>query len=448
MRPLVPLALALADVLAVVLITLLAIYLRRTVFPELFGLDPFSPVRNYVTLWPVLVLLVLIRGVFGLYPGYGLHPAEELRRQTLASVTLIFFVLAGSALFQFSSVYSRTVLGFAGLLILLLLPLARAALKQLLSRLPFYGSPIWVIGDSERADAFAQALRCDAALGFRVVGQSKDVPPGNGGLHYCLLVPDGYESVPLATLLDQLNTRFRHVWLAPNLLDVASVWVTPRDVQGHLALELRNNLLEPTNRVVKRSLDIVLVLLLMPLLIPLCLLLAVWILLDSRGPVLFGQQRVGRDGKLFTAWKFRTMMPDAERALAEHLSAHPEAEAEWRELRKLRDDPRVTRPGRLLRRLSLDELPQVWNVVRGEMSLVGPRPIMPDELEWYAGNSHLYTRVRPGITGLWQVSGRNLLSYDERVRLDTYYVRNWSVWLDWVIIGRTLWTVISRDGAY
>ncbi len=445
---LTPLTFVAGDALAVVGFTLLAVFLRDAVLPGLFRFDPFSPVKTYLSLWPALALLVGARAVFGLYPGYGMNPAEELRRQTLATLAVLFFVLAGATLFRFAEVYSRLVLGLAGAFTLLLLPLVRAGLKNLLARTRFYGESVWLLGTSKRAEELRRVLAAHPALGLKVVGQGERVPAPGVRAQHCLLVPEGLPGSRLPDLLDGLAERFGRVWLVPDLLEVSSVWVTPRDLQGHLALELKNNLLEPANRVLKRVLDVALVVLALPSLLLVCLLLALWLRLDSRGPVLFGQRRVGRRGAHFTAWKFRTMRPNAEREFAAYLAAHPEAEAEWTLKRKLRADPRVTAPGRLLRRLSLDELPQVWNVLRGEMSLVGPRPVMPDELAFYADKGHLYTRVRPGITGLWQVSGRSALSYGERVKLDSYYARNWSLWLDLVILSRTAVTVLRGRGAY
>ena len=427
---------------------LAAVFLRDAVLPGLFRFEPFSPVKTYLSLWPALALLVGVRGVFGLYPGYGMNPAEELRRQTLATFIVLFFVLAGGTLFRFAEVYSRVVLGTAGAFTLLLLPLTRAGLKNLLARTRFFGESVWLLGASQRAEELRRVLTAHPALGLKIVGQGERMPGPEVRAQHCLIVPEGLPAARLPDLLDHLGERFRRVWLVPDLLEVSSVWVTPRDLQGHLALELKNNLLEPLNRVVKRGLDIALVLLAAPSLGLTCLLLALWIRLDSGGPVLFGQRRVGRGGEHFITWKFRTMRPNAELELAAYLAAHPEAAAEWTLTRKLRADPRVTAPGRLLRRLSLDELPQLWNVLRGEMSLVGPRPITPDELALYAEKSHLYTRVRPGITGLWQVSGRSALNYNERVKLDTYYARNWSIWLDLVLLARTVVTVVAARGAY
>jgi lipopolysaccharide/colanic/teichoic acid biosynthesis glycosyltransferase len=164
--------------------------------------------------------------------------------------------------------------------------------------------------------------------------------------------------------------------------------------------------------------------------------------------VLYSQPRIGKDRRVFRAWKFRTMMPEADGLLEEFLERNPARRLEWRVNRKLQNDPRLTPVGRFLRQFSLDELPQLWNVFAGQMSLTGPRPIAADELVRYGEGIELYTKVLPGITGLWQVSGRSDTTYDERVRLDEYYVRNWSVWMDLWILGRTLRCVITRRGAY
>ncbi|MEM8504546.1 MAG: sugar transferase, partial [Cyanobacteria bacterium P01_D01_bin.1] len=165
-------------------------------------------------------------------------------------------------------------------------------------------------------------------------------------------------------------------------------------------------------------------------------------------PIFYQQPRIGRDAKPFWIWKFRSMVIDADQVLAQHLALHPQLQQAWDQDQKLRDDPRITRIGKFLRQSSLDELPQLWNVLRGEMSMVGPRPITQEEVWRYGDKFDDYARVLPGMTGLWQVSGRNDLTYSERVNLDTYYVRNWSVRLDVYILLRTIKVVLVGDGAY
>jgi Undecaprenyl-phosphate galactose phosphotransferase WbaP len=201
-------------------------------------------------------------------------------------------------------------------------------------------------------------------------------------------------------------------------------------------------------RVVKRSADVALVVCLCALLLPILLVIAAAVWLSSPGPVFFSHRRIRRHGEFFTMWKFRTMCINSGEVLERYLTAHPEARAEWRTTHKLKCDPRVTGVGRFLRKTSMDELPQLWNVLNGTMSLVGPRPIVAAEVEKYGEQFSDYCAVKPGITGLWQVSGRSELSYSQRVELDRRYAQNWSLGVDARILLRTWSSVVNRDGAY
>jgi Undecaprenyl-phosphate galactose phosphotransferase WbaP len=209
---------------------------------------------------------------------------------------------------------------------------------------------------------------------------------------------------------------------------------------------LDRNLVSKNN--IARVLDISLILLAAPYIILAFLILGTLIKLDSPGPVFFRQIRIGRFGRKFAVYKFRTMVQNADQVLQDYLDKSPELKAEWLATHKLKQDPRVTRLGGLLRKLSLDELPQLWNIIIGDMSLVGPRPIVDAEVEKYGKIFKLYIQVRPGLTGLWQVSGRNNTTYERRVELDEYYVRNRSLKLDLEILLKTVLVVLKRDGAY
>jgi Undecaprenyl-phosphate galactose phosphotransferase WbaP len=200
--------------------------------------------------------------------------------------------------------------------------------------------------------------------------------------------------------------------------------------------------------VLKRAMDILLVLLFFPVLLLVCGGLALMVMLTSRGPVFFSHRRIRRNGTFFSMWKFRTMCANSADVLEEYLARHPEARAEWNTTHKLRYDPRVTPFGNFLRRFSMDELPQVWNVLNGQMSLVGPRPIVAAEVEKYGDCFSCYCRVKPGMTGLWQISGRSQVTYEERVALDCKYVNEWSLWHDISILLKTVRCVVNSNGAY
>lgn len=200
-------------------------------------------------------------------------------------------------------------------------------------------------------------------------------------------------------------------------------------------------------KLLKRTFDIAVCCLLFPFAGILMLLLALFALSSAGLPIFYRQERIGRNGKAFTLYKFRTMRTDGAEVLAEWFELHPWALEEWEKSHKLKDDPRITRGGRFLRETSLDELPQIFNVLRGEMSLVGPRPITKAELTRYGKSAGFYLAAVPGLTGAWQVSGRCNVSYEQRVGMDAEYVRHWSLWQDVKILLRTPWSVFRRDGA-
>jgi Undecaprenyl-phosphate galactose phosphotransferase WbaP len=314
-----------------------------------------------------------------------------------------------------------------------------------------------------------KALLADPGLGLKPVAVVDDDPdspaaiqgvPVIGGFGltralagpqkfaYAVVASAGARSSRFLAEIERHGLRFFRIVVVPDLFGFSSLWVNPKSLGGMLGLEVCQQAFLPEWQRTKRLLDLTLTILGGICILPLLALIALWIRWDSRGPALYGHRRIGFGGQRFRAWKFRSMIENADQVLQAHLERNPELREEWERDHKLRNDPRLTRAGRFLRRTSLDELPQLWNVLRGEMSLVGPRPIVQEEVPRYGDSFDLYTRVKSGLTGLWQVSGRNDTSYDERVRLDTFYVRNWSVWLDLCILFRTIGIVLLRKGAY
>ena len=249
-------------------------------------------------------------------------------------------------------------------------------------------------------------------------------------------------------IVDDQRFRFNRLIMVSDLDWVGNVGVFSHDLEGFLGLEVRQNLLNHSQQFLKRVLDLLAVAIGAVFVAPLFLLIALLIRLDTPGGIFFFQDRVGRYGKQFRMWKFRTMVENADEILQPFLESSPEFSVEWEATQKLKDDPRITRVGKWLRKLSLDELPQLINILKGEMSLVGPRPFFISQKEMYGKNYSLYKHVRPGLTGMWQVSGRNNTTFPERAHWDGYYVRNWSIWLDVYILVRTVWVVLSGEGAY
>ncbi|WP_273887050.1 undecaprenyl-phosphate galactose phosphotransferase WbaP [Rubrobacter naiadicus] len=416
------------------------------------GLGPLSDL-TYLVFVPGTVLWAGLRAAVGLYPGYGLSVVESLRRQSHATlvagaVTVVFFYFL-----HIGDNISRlfVLAGFAGLLVLA--PLARAGVRVLLRRGGLWGKPVLVVGEPEDAARVARRMREEWETGLiPVVMSGPESGPEEIAGAAALCRKRGMDTIVLAgttdaRLISEAVYSFRQVAVVSDPWNLGEFGVTG-GFGGDLGVEIRHNLLRPGGRMMKRSIELFAAFLGTLILLPLFLLLAGLVWLESGRPVLYSDRRMGAGGRTFRCLKFRTMVPDAEERLQQVLREDPEAREEYLRYHKLRRDPRVTRVGRFLRRTSLDELPQLINVLRGEMSLVGPRPYLPRESADIGRAQTEILRVTPGITGLWQVSGRSELEFDRRVTMDLYYVRRWSIWLDLVILARTVSHILGRRGAF
>lgn len=432
-----------------------------------FGGD--YPLSLYWHLLPLLALFPMLYALFGLYPAIVYNPVIELRRLS-AATTMVFLILSVMTfLLRVGEVYSRLVFFGAWSLALILVPLARSGLRLRLAKSEWWGYPTAVFGAGETGRRIVHTLLSHPELGFRLkaiidIEQSEvksvrgvpvyqgmeDVAVVSAGAcisHAILAMPE----LPRARLLAVLESQaqaFPHLFIVPDLDGLSSLGIETRDLCRQLTLEVRRSLLLPGPQIAKRVMDVTVATLSAVPLLPVMAVIYLLLKLGSSGPALYYQTRIGRGGKIFRIWKFRSMVHDAQTILEQHLAQHPELREEWERDHKLKNDPRITRLGRFLRKTSLDELPQLWNVVRGDMSLVGPRPIVQREVAKYGEGFCLYKQVLPGITGMWQVSGRNDTSYNERVSLDAYYVRNWSPWLDIYLLSRTVRVVLAGSGAY
>jgi exopolysaccharide biosynthesis polyprenyl glycosylphosphotransferase len=263
---------------------------------------------------------------------------------------------------------------------------------------------------------------------------------------YAVLAMPGVDSTKLLQIVERVGGKFSHLLVIPDLFGFATLGVPAKNLGGILGVEVRQQLLLPGPRLAKRIMDVALTGVGVLFVAPFLALIALLIKLDSKGPIFYTQNRLGRDGEFFKAYKFRTMHGDGEARLKAILDADPALRAEYEIYHKLRKDPRVTRIGRILRKFSLDEFPQLLNVILGDMSLVGPRPYIERELTEMSGQEKIILRAPPGMTGMWQVSDRNATSFAQRCQIDVYYVRNWSPWLDIHILAKTFGVVIKGSG--
>ena len=437
----------------------------RDVDPAYF--TTFLPYVPMAVLQATLTLIAFgLEGVFR--PRRGASLADEIYG-VINGVTTGFVIEVFILFFWRPLVYSRLIFVYATALIMLFIILARVVRRSVLSQLRSHGTGldrVLIVGAENVGLTVMRNLIAQPELGFEVVGFVDDNPMrgqtnigrfralGNTDRLPQILAEEAIDEVIVTLpwnerrkILDIVNLCARsnvQPRVVPDLFQISLSMVDMRDVAGIPMLSLHEPTLSPWARAFKRFIDAFGAALGLVLLSPFLLMIAIAIRLDSRGPALFRQSRVGRHGKQFQVIKFRSMVRNAE-ALKSEVSHLNEAEGA---MFKIREDPRVTRTGRFLRRTSLDELPQLWNVLRGDMSLVGPRPASPEEVAGYADWHRQRLATSPGMTGLWQVSGRSDLPFDEMVLLDIYYVENWSPFLDLSILLRTVPLILSGSGAY
>jgi len=463
----------LTDAAALALAFVLAHVIRKEVLPHFFLFHEASlTLRDYAHLsWMSLIYLVF-------YIKEGLYVRRrafwvEVRHLYTAIFFATGFFLAALTQTRNSTHVSRSTIGITMLLLLVFGPLARYMVKSLLFHLGTWKKRILILGATPTAELLAKNLGRDAFLGYQVSGfLDDDLPIGHrfgghtilGGIQDLPIVLEQTQSSDVLVAMSAISREklqtvialceqcTESVRLVPDVLGFGLAGTEIEMVQQVPIISMNYNLRKPWNMALKLVFDRALAFFLLVLISPLLALISLLVALESRGPIFFSQRRVG-PGYGFQCFKFRTMYVDADERLAHYLATHPVQQKEWNEFRKLRGyDPRVTRIGRLLRRSSLDEFPQLWNILRGDMSLVGPRPYLHDEIDRMGPDPdrviHTILITPPGLTGLWQVSGRSEVPFETRIRMDVHYVRNWSIWLDLVILWKTIWVVLARKGAY
>lgn len=468
---LAPLILVAADYGAVVLALLTTHVLRDHVLLRFLpALLPYDVPDRYIYLFIPLTYV-------------GLLSYERLYTRRLPmwqSMEALFRVCTYVTVFVIGVFYftgavreiSRIFVGLTWLLSFAFLLVERVVTKRLLARCGLWQRPVVIVGAGKTAELLAKAFTDDPGLGYRIVGLVEDERDDRPLLReYPLLggfakveqaiAASGVQDVVIATpglareklmeLIYRLQPYVKNLVFVPDLFGVplSNLEADTFFEQKMVLLRTTNNLNIPFNYYVKRVFDLTIGLIAFIVAVPLMAAIAVMVKLDSKGPVFYNATRLGKNGKPFVCYKFRTMYVNGDALLAEHLARDQQAKREWEKYAKLRTyDPRVTRVGKWLRKYSLDELPQLFNVLLGHMSLVGPRPYLPREKTMIGYFAETIFATTPGITGLWQVSGRNDVDFHGRLLMDSWYVRNWSLWLDIMLIFKTFGAVLARKGAY
>jgi Undecaprenyl-phosphate galactose phosphotransferase WbaP len=424
--------------------------------------------KSFITYWPYLLAFILVFQLMSLYPGISLAPAEELRRFSIGSFMAYGGIILSryiekndwdsiSAAFIVSCIFSTAIL-----------LTARRITNWLLYKTRLGGIPAVIYGSGSAGKMVIDCLLDSSKTGYMPVlilddeQEGIDEYRGVPVIHNTTVGPDivsrykikmamvampKLDDQKLNRLLNNSVSAFRYRVYFPGFS--SAIWMSVRDFGGVLGLASSNKLKMSWNLITKRSIDLAITILGGLVLLPFLLLIALLIKVTSPGPVLFKQRRPGKNGEHFTFYKFRSMVINAEDRLKVLLESDPKIRDEWDKNRKLQKDPRLTAIGRFLRKTSIDEFPQLINILKGEMSLVGPRPVIDDsEMEKYGENFLNTFSIKPGLTGLWQVSGRSNTNYEERIAYDTYYLQSWSVWMDLWVLFMTFGAVIRGRGAY
>lgn len=367
---------------------------------------------------------------------------------------------------------SRVFMVFTWFISFIYLCIARYFGKKILTVSGLWQKPVVIVGAGKTAELLAKTFIDDPGMGYKIVGVIEDnfkerplvhqyphigtfatieQSLATSGVQDVIIATPGLEREDLLDLVYRIQPYIRNLTIVPDLfgLPLSNMSVETLFNEKMVLLRSHNNLSLMRNRLGKRFFDIIAGTIMGVVILPILLFLAIKIKLDSPGPIMHIAKRVGKNGKEFSCYKFRTMHVDGDDMLEEYFKVNPLAEEEWDQFAKIKDfDPRVTEIGILLRKYSLDELPQFLNVLKGEMSLVGPRPYLPREKERMSYYANTILGSVPGITGLWQVSGRNEITFEGRLQLESWYVRNWSFWQDVVLLIKTIGVVLGRKGAY
>jgi Undecaprenyl-phosphate galactose phosphotransferase WbaP len=469
---LVTLILLLGDIVSFLGAFALATFLRYAAIPWMGG-EIFWDIL-FPMLYINLAAVLLTYAITGMYPGFGRTAVEEMR-QIFYSLTLGYAVLGLVVYFQKISPYFPRSVFLLGWAFAFLLNLAvRVFIRNRASLLPWWGIPVIVVGPAaESTDVIRRLLQC-RRLGLKPVllldeqhtsaephilgvpiiqsrAQMEEIAALNQ-VRYAVFVEAPQDQARLSqpgshSDLRWLSRLFPTVMIVLSNPGISSLWVRTVDLEGRLTLQASYHLLSKPALIVKRIFDLGLGSLLAILSAPFMLLILLLIRLDSPGPAIYAQERIGLHGNRIQYLKFRTMRLGAEQLLQELLEKDPQRRLEYETHHKLVRDPRVTRVGRFLRKFSLDELPQLYHVLTGDLSLVGPRAYMPNEYAQMGSYAELILQVRPGLTGWWQVMGRHTTTFQQRLQLDEYYLSNWSLWLDIYILLKTAWVVLSGIGA-
>lgn len=460
-----------SDIMAILLSLLVAYSFRAYLLPYFFSAFRIKPVplSNFLSASYLLGIWILLFLHDRLYTR-RLVFWEETRLIFKNTTISIVIVMLLTFILRKERAFSRAIFVLLWFFTLFFIPLLRFMTKRLLSNSGLWKRNVLIAGAGSTGLKVAQEIQMTPYLGYNVAGFLDDDKDKIGkkidGIEVLgklsevekwikktssedviIAIPSISEE-KLKSFVEKCEPISKNINFVSKFGLFSLYSLRTETINNFLLISMKGRLLSSWLRTVKDIYERIFVLLVSPFLFLVSLIIFLFIKIDSAGPVFFLQERIGKNGKKFKLIKFRTMYKNSDEILRSFLASNPEAKEEWEKFRKIRgDDPRVTRVGKFLRKWSLDEIPQFLHVLKGEMSLVGPRPYIPKELDENP-SLRIITKVKPGITGLWQIRGRNLLTFEDRVKLDEFYIRNWSLWQDFVILLETIKVVLKGEGAF
>ncbi|MDQ0205183.1 undecaprenyl-phosphate galactose phosphotransferase WbaP [Pectinatus haikarae] len=458
------------DYLAILTAQKIAMYLRQhiRVFSIYYSMPDVPNMYFYF-----LVPIVFIAFLYNSHIYVNRMPFWEVIQKIFYAVVLSMMVCIMLMYFgHIAGGVSRLYVALSGMTAFAFLCIFRYILKKILFKFNILSEPIIIIGAGKTAELVVRQFSNDTGFGVKVVGFIDDSPVSDDlpkqypvlgkfseaesiiketGVKTIIIAAPGLEKYKLLELVDKIQPLVKDLSFVPDLIGipVGNIEIQRLYDAKIMMLRVSNNMSRWYNKLLKRTSDVLFGNIIFILFVPVLLIIAIAIKKDSDGTVFYNAKRIGKNDKEFTCYKFRTMYEDADDILRKYLQENPVVLNEWKTYRKIKGyDPRVTKVGRWLRKYSLDELPQIINVIKGDMSIVGPRPYLPTERQSMGNHLNTIKENLPGITGLWQVSGRNEVSFTDRLLMDTWYIQNWSIWIDIVLIYKTVFVVLYKKGAY
>lgn len=465
-----PILLLIVDYMALLSAQKIAVYLRQHIdFLSMYHFMPDVPNLYFYFLVPVIFIAFL----YNSHIYVNRMPFWEVIKKifystilsTMVCITMMYFgYIAGGV--------SRIYVALLGITVFIFLCSYRYFFKKILFELNLMQEPVIIIGAGKTAELIVKQFESDTGMGIKIIGFIDDKPiskvlpeqyPVLGRIdeaekiialtqvNTVIIAAPGMEKQKLLVLMNRIQPLVKDLLFVPDLIGAPVINMEIQKLYDTkiMMLKIKNNMSRWYNKLLKRSSDIIFGYILFFVCMPVLICISIAIKFDSSGTIFFNAQRIGKNGNRFICYKFRTMYENADEKLQNYLLKNPKMINEWETYHKIKgEDPRVTKIGKLLRKYSLDELPQLINVVKGEMSIVGPRPYLPRERKAMGDYFNIIVTNLPGITGLWQVSGRNEVAFSNRLIMDAWYIQNWSIWMDIVLMYKTLFVVLCKKGAY